>query len=160
MWYFLFSICLKSSLGHWGRYILLKTPPESDQWFQSYSNWKTLRTTENKRNAFVFLAVSHNQCCRLPTDPARSHIYHTNCYNFKHTLAQPVLHLIFSPFCLFLFLLISILKIIFCLLYSFHLEKAQWKSRNSDINGHQRYHRLQTPSKNTMHALLTNSRCT
>ncbi len=41
-------------------------------WFQSYSNWKILKTTENKRNTSLFLAVSHNQCTRLPTDPARS----------------------------------------------------------------------------------------
>ena len=53
------------------RHILLKTPPESDQWFQSYSNWKILKTIENKRNAFLFLAVSHNQCSPLLTDPGR-----------------------------------------------------------------------------------------
>ena len=57
---------------HLERYILLKTTPESDQWFQSYSNWKILKTIENKRNAFLFLALSHNRCCRLLTDPARS----------------------------------------------------------------------------------------
>ena len=49
-----------------------KNPPESDQWFQSYSNWKILKTIENKRNAFLFLAVSHDQCFQLPTDPTRS----------------------------------------------------------------------------------------
>ncbi len=49
-----------------------KIQPESDQWFQSYSNWKILKTIENKRIAFLFLPVSHNQCSRLPTDPARS----------------------------------------------------------------------------------------
>ncbi len=53
---------------------MLKTPPESDQWFQSYSNWKILKTVENKRNGFLFLAVSHNQCSRLPIDPAK-HIF-------------------------------------------------------------------------------------
>ncbi len=61
-----------SFLFDWSRhqerwYILLKTPPESDHWFQSYSEWKILKTIENKRNAFLFLAVSHNQCSRLPT---------------------------------------------------------------------------------------------
>ncbi len=61
---------------HEGRCFLVKTPPESDQWFQSYTNWKILKTIENKRNSFLFLAVSHNQCSRLPTDPARSqHIF-------------------------------------------------------------------------------------
>ena len=36
------------------------------------SNWMILRTIENNRNSFLFLAMSHNQCCRLLTDPARS----------------------------------------------------------------------------------------
>ncbi len=57
---------------HQERYVLLKTPPESDQWFQSYSNWKILKTIENKRNSSLFLAVSHSQCSRLLTDPTRS----------------------------------------------------------------------------------------
>ncbi len=65
---------------HQERYILLKTPPEPDQWFQSYSNWKILKTIENKRNAFLFLSVSQNQCSRLPTEPARSqHILRILC---------------------------------------------------------------------------------
>ena len=51
---------------------MLETPRESVQWFQSYSNWKILETIDNKRNAFLFLSVTHNQCSRLPTDPARS----------------------------------------------------------------------------------------
>ncbi len=75
-----------SSLFDWSphleMYILLKTLPESDQWFQSYSNWKVLRTIENKRNGFLFLAISHNQCSWLLTDPAWSqHIYES--YNLK-----------------------------------------------------------------------------
>ena len=36
---------------------------------------------ENKRNAFLFLTVSHNQCSRLPTDPARSQ--HNYCNHMK-----------------------------------------------------------------------------
>ena len=44
-----------------------------------------IQTIENKRNTFLFMAVSHNQCSRLPTDPARSkHII------FVITLIQPV----------------------------------------------------------------------
>ncbi len=44
-----------------------------------------IQTIENKRNTFLFMAVSHNQCSRLPTDPARSkHII------FIITLIQPV----------------------------------------------------------------------
>ena len=70
----IFSFLLDWS-AHLERYILLKTPLESVQWFQM-SNWRVLRTIENNRNSFLFLATSHNQCCRLPTDPARSqHIY-------------------------------------------------------------------------------------
>ncbi len=42
------------------------------QRFQSYISWKILKTIENKRNVFLFLAVPHNQCYRLPTDPAKS----------------------------------------------------------------------------------------
>ena len=30
------------------------------------SNWRILKTIENKRNAFLLLAVSQNQCSRLP----------------------------------------------------------------------------------------------
>ncbi len=39
-------------------------------------NWRILRTIE-KRNSFLFLAISHNQCCQLLTDSASSqHIFH------------------------------------------------------------------------------------
>ncbi len=37
-----------------------------------YYYWRILRIKENNSNSFLFLAISHNQCCRLPTDPARS----------------------------------------------------------------------------------------
>ena len=41
------------------------------------NNWKILKTIENKWNAFLFLAVSYNQCSWLLTDPARSqHIWY------------------------------------------------------------------------------------
>ncbi len=36
------------------------------------SNWRILGTIENNRNAFLFLAISDNQWCRLQTDPNRS----------------------------------------------------------------------------------------
>ena len=36
------------------------------------SNWWIFRTIENNRNSFLFLTISRNQCCRLPTDPPRS----------------------------------------------------------------------------------------
>ena len=48
------------------------------------SNWRILRTTENNRNPFHFLAISHNQCCRLPTDPARSQHIYWNCAPCSH----------------------------------------------------------------------------
>ncbi len=76
-----FSVILfDQSLHYWERYILLITWPELDRpyrRFQSYSNWKILKTIENKRNTFLFLPVSHNQCAWLPTDPTRSHVH---CY--------------------------------------------------------------------------------
>ncbi len=62
MWYFQFSIWLKSSLGEG---YFAETLPASVQWFQSYSDWKILKTTE--KNAFLFLAVCHNQSSWLPT---------------------------------------------------------------------------------------------
>ncbi len=62
------------------------TLPGSDQWFQSYSNWKILKTIENKRNAFLFLAVSHNQCSRIRTDPTRSQ--HLCCSNISKIAHQ------------------------------------------------------------------------
>ena len=45
-----------------------------DQWFQSYSSTvlKDFQNNIKTKNAVFFLAVSHNQCSRLPTDPARS----------------------------------------------------------------------------------------
>ncbi len=58
--------------AHLEKYILLKSPLELVQWFQGYEQLKVLRTIENNRYSFLFLAISHNQCCRLLTDPARS----------------------------------------------------------------------------------------
>ena len=52
---------------HYERYILLKTPLELVEWLQGYEQLKGLRTIENNRNAFLFLAVSHTQCCQLPS---------------------------------------------------------------------------------------------
>ncbi len=69
MWHFQFSIWLKSSIR---KVHFAETPPESDQWFLSYSTWKIFKTIENQRNAFLSLAESHNQCSWLPTDPAWS----------------------------------------------------------------------------------------
>ena len=51
--------------AYFEKYILLKTLSELDQWFQSMCNWRLLRTIQNKRNSFHFLAMSHNQCFRL-----------------------------------------------------------------------------------------------
>ena len=65
---FQFSIWLKSS---WREVHFAK----NSTWIgpvESYSNWKILETIENKRNALLFLAVSHNQCSQLSTDPAIS----------------------------------------------------------------------------------------
>ncbi len=48
------------------------------------SNWTILKTIENKRNSFLFLAISHYQCSQLLTDSARSqHIWWSfwQCWN-------------------------------------------------------------------------------
>ena len=52
MWHFEFPISLKCSLGE--VHLLLITPPESVQWFQSYSNWRMHKTIENKKNNSFF----------------------------------------------------------------------------------------------------------
>ena len=40
--------------------------------FNVMSDWRVLRTIENNRNSFLFLAISHNQCSQPPTDSSRS----------------------------------------------------------------------------------------
>ncbi len=57
---------------HLERYICWKPHLNRFSGSKVMSNWRVLRTIENNRNSFLFLAISHNQCCRLPTDPARS----------------------------------------------------------------------------------------
>ena len=42
------------------RYILLKAPSESDQWFQSYEQSKDSQNNRKQRNSFLSLAISHN----------------------------------------------------------------------------------------------------
>ena len=61
------------------------TPPEFGLWFHSYSNSEILKTIENKRNPFLS-DVSHNQCSRLLTDPARSQ--HNICHNQAYGTSQ------------------------------------------------------------------------
>ena len=70
MWHFQFSIWLKCSF----REVHFAENPHLNRSSGSkvMSNWRIHRTIENNWNSF-FLAVSHNQCCRLLTDPARSH---------------------------------------------------------------------------------------
>ncbi len=54
------------------------------------SNWRILKTIENKRNSFLFLAISHNQCSWFPNDSARlQHIFHFWCFIFFfHTMTD------------------------------------------------------------------------
>ncbi len=47
MWHFQFSVWFKSA--HLERYILLKTPPESEKWFQSYEELEGIKIIENKK---------------------------------------------------------------------------------------------------------------
>ncbi len=50
-----------------------KPPPESDlNGSKVMSNWRILKTIENKRNPFLFLAVSHHQFSSFQTDSSRS----------------------------------------------------------------------------------------
>ncbi len=72
MLHFQFSIWLKFSLRevHFA---------EKPTWIRPVVP-KLLKDSQNKRNAFLFLAVSHNQCSWLPTDAARSE--HNWLYHF------------------------------------------------------------------------------
>ncbi len=66
-------------VNHLKRYILLKTPPESDQWFQNYEQLKDSQNNRNKRNSFLFwlyltintrdfqlIPLDHNTFTKLP----------------------------------------------------------------------------------------------
>ena len=97
-------------IAHLGKCILLKTLPNQTSGSKVMSNWVILKTIENKRNSFVFLAISHNQCSRLPTDSIRSqHITLLSVTILKifiicyHTffLTLPVYTLVYKsePFC-------------------------------------------------------------
>ena len=46
--------------AHLEKYILLKNPPESDQWFQSYEQLKDSQHNRKQRNSFLFLAITIN----------------------------------------------------------------------------------------------------
>ncbi len=70
MWHFQFSIWLKCSLGevHFAENPTWISPLVSRLW--------AIEDSQNNRNLFFLLAISHNQCCRLPTDSTRSqHIW-------------------------------------------------------------------------------------
>ncbi len=84
MWHFQFLLDWSAYME---RYILMKTSPESDQWFQSYEQLKDSQNNrkQTKRNAFLFLATSHNQCSWLQTDSARSQRIYT-CTKHQLTL--------------------------------------------------------------------------
>ncbi len=60
--------------AHLERYILLKTPLESVQWFQGYEQLKCSQNNRKQLYKFIpFLDILFQyQCCRLATDPARS----------------------------------------------------------------------------------------
>ncbi len=86
--------------AHLKRYILLKTPPESHQWFQSYDQLKDSQNNRKQKKC-LFLAISHNQCSWLLTDSARSqhkcvYVRRNNCFLHKasawntHTCTPPL----------------------------------------------------------------------
>ncbi len=69
---------------HLEKYILLKAPPESDQWFQSYEQSKdSQKNRKQKKWIPFFLAVSHNRFSRLLSDSARSQ--HICKHNYSYT---------------------------------------------------------------------------
>ena len=54
---------------HNERYILLKTPYESDQWFQSYISWKILKTIENiEMHSGLYLTINATDFRLTPLD--------------------------------------------------------------------------------------------
>ena len=70
MWNFQFSVWLKCSFGelHFAENPTWISPVVPRLWaIEGF-----FKTKEKNRNLFLFLAVSHNQCCRLLTGPARS----------------------------------------------------------------------------------------
>ncbi len=86
MWHFQFSVWLKCSLRE--VHFAVKTPPESKQWFQIYSIEGSLKTIENKRNTFLFLAVSHNQFSQHPIDYGR--LQHIQVQGYMRTCKSNV----------------------------------------------------------------------
>ncbi len=60
--HFQFSIWSKTSLRE------LKTSPESDQWFQSYSNWKILKTNEVHSFFWLYLTINSPHFRLIPLD--------------------------------------------------------------------------------------------
>ena len=72
------------------RYILLKRPPESDQWFQSYEQLEDSQNKRKQKKFIVFLAISHNQCSWLPNDSTRllhiCELYMFYCITLMHRL--------------------------------------------------------------------------
>ncbi len=84
-----FSIWLNCSLGGRGTFCwkphLNQTSGSKVIAIEGFS-----KTIDNKRNAFLFLVVSHNQCFRLPTDSTRSqHIcYVVTWYRISHLSAH------------------------------------------------------------------------
>ena len=69
MWHFQFSYLIEVLI--WRGTFCWKPHLNRSNGSEIMSNWRILRTIENNRNSFLFLAISHNQCCRLPTDPTR-----------------------------------------------------------------------------------------
>ncbi len=94
------------------------------------SNWRVLRTIENNRNTFLFLAISH--CCRLPTDPARSqHIFPRSItwkafmiYNFSWKTQYFLI--CFPP------------QIYRKIVMDGFTEKSSWMDKQCDLDGHDR----------------------
>ena len=62
MWHFQsFLLDWSAQSAHLERYILLKMHLNWTSGSKVMSNWRILKTIKNKRNLFLFLAISHNQ---------------------------------------------------------------------------------------------------
>ena len=79
MWHFQFSILIEVLI--WRGTSCWKLHVNRSSGSKVMSNWRILRTIENNRSSLLFLAMSHDRCCRFPTEPARSQ--HIICVIFS-----------------------------------------------------------------------------
>ena len=72
LWHFQFVFDWNAHL-EW--YILLKTPPEFDQWFQSYEQVKDSQNNKKQKEIHSFFWISHNQALDFRLIPLDRNTY-------------------------------------------------------------------------------------